>query len=1053
MGLTLNALKKLEREGVFESQSSAPEPEPEKSPAASAATVANSDQAGDTPIDRSDRDLLESPSDLRNDDIPLLNRSTKRPELYGLQDSASFVPPSVNKPSDVAPPAAGIPGDPFGTSDGERFDLPESGPTEPCGPQPSDDASESLKEMDVLADGGVSETVDHSSDKAIGVEPIDTLVPMGAKNDFGFLPEPIEKHRSDQEVESPNHEVDGWTEAAPDRSTNVDPENPSEPEPNVDEAVLTETAELTETEEPDALPESDSIESQILAQTESLLSDELADSNEVDVWTEDEESISVDSFEPHALGNETTKLVTPGISDNDDDATIRAELEIPTEREEDLESEEEKNFPLTDNSQFGNDRATLQYGSVLEDDVELPAEDKPEIEEDYNIPATDSIPNLGMESVSDDVTVPESIEHEDPFESSDEPEIEEDYNIPATDRLSNFDAEYTANEDSLAGKAVDEDQFETTNNHKIEDDLNVLSAKSSAISDPESTSGNAISSIDEVEHPYESVDEPEIEEDYNIPATDSLEFSGSAQEELESWSDDYELPTQTPEEVEIDEDYNIPATDSLDAGDPYAANDISLPLTDETVVPSESTDDPEVEDELNIPATDELIVEKAPWEHVESDAESTTTNDRLDFEAVLDKFENEPKVADEPAPFYNPVLSPIEFPDSSDVESEHAVENPVSSDVVSPDVVADDVDGPLIPVSAYPEVDGGGESTEPLEMGEFGIDLDDSDLKNSSEDSNLESFDSVSGPLDDSEQQTSVEESEQRTSEVPDDFKTESFADDELSIQESSEFAFADMDLTLREPPVDSHEEVPAAFDLNASSETQHSPEQPDNVGIETRQSSEITSPTELERKILERLTNRDYEKSFAQIADKIADEFSAKRDATIVIASPNETARGAILTAHLGVLLSINSHKKVILVDGDSKKQTLSSKYEVEAEPGFSDLLDDRKPVDGLLRNTAIESIRLLPFGDSKLTKHNGETIKSTVSILAAEGDFCLVNGGQMKSAFTEKLIANAAATIMFVEAGKTTESQLKTAAQRVRNLGGNLIGCVVGGIYKQST
>ena len=115
--------------------------------------------------------------------------------------------------------------------------------------------------------------------------------------------------------------------------------------------------------------------------------------------------------------------------------------------------------------------------------------------------------------------------------------------------------------------------------------------------------------------------------------------------------------------------------------------------------------------------------------------------------------------------------------------------------------------------------------------------------------------------------------------------------------------------------------------------------------------------------------------------------------------------------------------------------------------------MLDEHETASSAVRNTAIDSVRLLPFGKSRTIKQDTEAIQSTLDQLTSERDFCLVDGGVMKSAFTEKLIANADATVLYVEIEKTTEAELKAAAQRVRDLGGNLIGCVVGGIYKSST
>jgi MinD-like ATPase involved in chromosome partitioning or flagellar assembly len=205
---------------------------------------------------------------------------------------------------------------------------------------------------------------------------------------------------------------------------------------------------------------------------------------------------------------------------------------------------------------------------------------------------------------------------------------------------------------------------------------------------------------------------------------------------------------------------------------------------------------------------------------------------------------------------------------------------------------------------------------------------------------------------------------------------------------------------------------------------------------------------------ILERLSNVSYERVFDQLQHEIFKRTGEKAALTAVIVGPRTSPHSANLTAHLGVTLASKDQNDVLIVDANVQDQHLSQRFEAHSAAGFWELCAETKDLMSFVRETAIRRLHLLACGDTSGPPGSPErSVVELVHSFRNHFPFTFMDGGSLETPTTSLLVRHAAATVLLIASGETTESEANAAIQRIESLHGNLIGCVVAGAFKATT
>lgn len=163
--------------------------------------------------------------------------------------------------------------------------------------------------------------------------------------------------------------------------------------------------------------------------------------------------------------------------------------------------------------------------------------------------------------------------------------------------------------------------------------------------------------------------------------------------------------------------------------------------------------------------------------------------------------------------------------------------------------------------------------------------------------------------------------------------------------------------------------------------------------------------------------------------------------DAPLVnISSAMPGAGKTFLTMQLGLSLAQERDRRVLLVDADNARGSLTRALGLKGQPGFYDLLHDPSlSADELLCETDCPSLRLLPGGrnyEDSVELINSERARTVMrGLIAADpGLLVLIDGPPLLvSPDAAALTGLAGQVLMIVEAGQTTENDVEQALQLV--------------------
>ncbi len=172
----------------------------------------------------------------------------------------------------------------------------------------------------------------------------------------------------------------------------------------------------------------------------------------------------------------------------------------------------------------------------------------------------------------------------------------------------------------------------------------------------------------------------------------------------------------------------------------------------------------------------------------------------------------------------------------------------------------------------------------------------------------------------------------------------------------------------------------------------------------------------------------------------------------TLVVTSPNPSDGKTTLVANLGVVMA-QAGNRVVLVDGDLRRAMLHKKFEVPNREGLTNaLLEDEPALDGWLRETEIENLRVLtsgPLPPNPSELLGSKRMRRLVERLKNEADIVLFDTPPSLLVSDALVLAVEADGVLLVtEAGRTRRSAARQAAEQLRKLGANILGVVLNGV-----
>jgi non-specific protein-tyrosine kinase len=175
----------------------------------------------------------------------------------------------------------------------------------------------------------------------------------------------------------------------------------------------------------------------------------------------------------------------------------------------------------------------------------------------------------------------------------------------------------------------------------------------------------------------------------------------------------------------------------------------------------------------------------------------------------------------------------------------------------------------------------------------------------------------------------------------------------------------------------------------------------------------------------------------------------------TLVVTSPSASEGKTTTLANLGVVMA-QAGDRVVLVDTDLRRSTLHKRFDVPNREGLTNaLLEDEPVLDGWLRETEIENLRVLTSGP--LPPNPSELLGSLkmrrlIERLKDEADIILFDTPPVLMISDASVLAlETDGVLMVADAGRTRRTVARQSLERLRQLGVNVVGVVLNRVRPQ--
>ena len=205
-----------------------------------------------------------------------------------------------------------------------------------------------------------------------------------------------------------------------------------------------------------------------------------------------------------------------------------------------------------------------------------------------------------------------------------------------------------------------------------------------------------------------------------------------------------------------------------------------------------------------------------------------------------------------------------------------------------------------------------------------------------------------------------------------------------------------------------------------------------------------VTSPTKIEDAIQD--PHSAQSEAHYSIAVALQEAASGALPKTLLITS--STASEGKSTTALGLARSLTAMgQRVLLIDGDLRRQSSTKLVEDSTKPGLTDLLTGSAKPENSIEQTQANGFGIVRAGDvtsNPVTLLGDDRIKTVFNRLATKHDIVIIDGPPVKGLADAVLLARSVESVLvIVEANRTHMTELDMALSRLpRN---NVIGGVI--------
>jgi capsular exopolysaccharide synthesis family protein len=167
-----------------------------------------------------------------------------------------------------------------------------------------------------------------------------------------------------------------------------------------------------------------------------------------------------------------------------------------------------------------------------------------------------------------------------------------------------------------------------------------------------------------------------------------------------------------------------------------------------------------------------------------------------------------------------------------------------------------------------------------------------------------------------------------------------------------------------------------------------------------------------------------------------------------MVVTSPAPQEGKSLTAANLAIALA-QQGMKTLLVDADMRRSVQHRQFDIESSPGLSDLLVSEEGLDGVIRQSEVENLDVLPAGvhpPNPAELVGGPRMERLLDVLRQRYDSIVIDSPPMLAVTDASVLGKKTdGVILVVRAERTEKDAINLAIQQLQDVGARILGVVV--------
>ncbi|MEE8575573.1 MAG: CpsD/CapB family tyrosine-protein kinase [Thermodesulfobacteriota bacterium] len=169
----------------------------------------------------------------------------------------------------------------------------------------------------------------------------------------------------------------------------------------------------------------------------------------------------------------------------------------------------------------------------------------------------------------------------------------------------------------------------------------------------------------------------------------------------------------------------------------------------------------------------------------------------------------------------------------------------------------------------------------------------------------------------------------------------------------------------------------------------------------------------------------------------------------TMLYTSCNNGEGKTISSVSMAYALSTMTNSKILLIDGNLHNPAIHSLFDIDPEPGLSDLIMKGADYDAVLRESEFKNLYVMPCGSEVLSApevYKAECFGEKLNHYKEHFDYVIFDGRSMSSSSGATIIARLFdGVVMVIECEKTRWEVFSTTKEKIEKVGAEILGVVL--------